>query len=59
VSKLLRGWFRAVTAAAALLVGCATGPATDPGHATPVPFQLARIQEQSQDGVTVHLVIPT
>jgi len=48
-----------VATAAVLLAGCATGPAIAPGHEKPLPFQLSRVQEQSQDRVTVHLVIPT
>jgi hypothetical protein len=42
-----------------LLAGCATDPATAPGRETEVPLQLARVQEQTRDGVTVRLVIPT
>lgn len=54
----MRGWAVTVTLAL-LLAGCATSPATAPGHETEVPFQLARVQDQTRDGVTVHLVIPT
>jgi len=53
------GWLGPVLVAATLLAGCATGPAAAPGHETPLPFQLDRMQEQTRDGVTVHLVIPT
>jgi hypothetical protein len=45
--------------AAAVLAGCVSSPATAPGHDKPLPFQLARVQEQERNGVTVHLVIPT
>jgi len=34
-----------------------TGPCS--GHESSLPFQLDRTQEQTRDGVTVHLVIPT
>jgi hypothetical protein len=51
-------WFGALVTAA-LLAGCAGSPTTEPGHEKPLPFQLDRTQEQSRDGVTVHLVIPT
>ena len=57
--QCVRGWLGMVAAAAALLAGCVSSPATAPGHEKPLPFQLARVQEQERDGVTVHLVIPT
>lgn len=55
--QCVRGWLGMV--AAAVLAGCVSSPATAPGHATPLPFQLERVQEQEHNGVTVHLVIPT
>jgi hypothetical protein len=55
----VHGWLGPVMVAATLLAGCAAGPATPPGHETALPFQLGRVQEQSQHGVTVHLAIPT
>lgn len=59
MTKHLRRWLMAVAATAVMLAGCATAPATAPGHEKPLPFQLSRVQEQSQGDVTVHLVIPT
>ena len=59
VRQCARSWLGMVAAVVALLAGCASSPATAPGHATPLPFQLERVQEQEQNGVTVHLVIPT
>ena len=55
----MHGWLGPVMVAATLLAGCAAGPDTAPGHETSLPFQLGRVQEQAQHGVTVHLVIPT
>ena len=55
----VRGRLGTIVAAAVLLAGCVTGPATAPGHERPLPFHMARVQQQSRDGVTVRLVIPT
>ncbi len=55
----MHGWLGPVMVAATLLAGCAAGPAPAPGHESPLPFQLDRTQEQTRDGVTVHMVIPT
>jgi hypothetical protein len=47
----------------ALLAGCATKPTFSESSAAPdeqaIPLHLGRVQTQTQDGVTVQLVIPT
>jgi len=53
---LLRG---SVFALLLVLAGCATGPGASHPVETPPPFQLERVQTQTEDGVTVHLAIPT
>jgi hypothetical protein len=45
--------------ASAWLAGCASGPGAEPAGDAPLPFQMARVQEQSAGGVTVKLAIPT
>jgi hypothetical protein len=52
-------WLCAAAGAAVLLAGCAAGPAPAPGREAPLPFQLDRVQEQTRNGVTAQLVIPT
>ena len=48
---------------AASLSGCATRPTFSEPSAAPdeqaIPLHLGRVQTQTQDGVTVQLVIPT
>jgi len=44
---------------ATLLFGCAAGPGKSPPSDAPLPFQMARLQEQSEGRVTVQLAIPT
>jgi hypothetical protein len=48
---------------AALLAGCVTKPTFSESSAAPdeqsIPLHLGRVQTQTQDGVTVQLVIPT
>ena len=52
----VRRWV-ALATVALLLAGCATG--SGPAEDAPLPFRLDRVQQQSRDDVTVHLVIPT
>jgi len=49
----------AVLAAASLLAGCAGAPGGSTLEDAPLPFQMARTQEQSRDGVHVQVAIPT
>jgi hypothetical protein len=48
-----------VMVVASLLGGCVSGPGGDVPPEAPLPFQMARVQEQSRRGVTVQLAIPT
>jgi hypothetical protein len=49
----------AIATLVALLFGCAAGPGKSPPGDAPLPFQMARMQQQSEGGVTVQLAIPT
>jgi len=49
----------AIATLVALLSGCAAGPGKSPPGDAPLPFQMARMQQQSEGGVTVQLAIPT
>jgi hypothetical protein len=53
------GRFGLVAAVALLAGACASPPATPPGAGTPLPFDLGRVQQQSQGPVTIELAIPT
>jgi len=46
-------------AAASLLVGCVASPDGSSSPDEQLPFQLARVQEQTKDGVRVQITVPT
>lgn len=49
----------AAVALAAMLAGCASVPETTPTADEAIPLPIGRTQEQTQDGVTVRIRIPT
>jgi hypothetical protein len=59
VAIIVQGIRGTIVGLVALLAACAGGPGASPASDAPIPFQMARVQEQTRDGITVHLAIPT